>query len=54
MLLIKKKRVPDWEIRLIDSATTEKSLRSKELFWQYKLKTFYPDGLNEVEAIVGV
>ena len=48
------KGIPDWEIRLIDSATTEKSLRSKELFWQYKLKTFYPDGLNEVEAIVGV
>ena len=46
------KGIEDWEIRLIDSAFSERSLRSKELFWQYKLKTFHPDGLNEVEAIV--
>ena len=44
--------IADWEVRLIDSAFSEKSLRSKELFWQYKLKTFHPHGLNEVEAIV--
>ena len=46
------KGIEDWDIRLIDSAFSEKSLRSKELFWQYKLKTFHPDGLNEIEAIV--
>ena len=46
------KGIEDWDIRLIDSAFSEKSLRSKELFWQYKLKTFHPDGLNEVKAIV--
>ena len=46
------KGIPDWEIRLIDSAFTEKSLRSKELFWQFKLQTFHPDGLNEYEAPV--
>ena len=46
------KGIPDWDIRLIDSAFTEKSLRSKELFWQYKLQTFHPDGLNEYEAPV--
>ena len=46
------KGIEDWEVVLIDSANCEKSLRSKELFWQYKLKTFYPDGLNEIEAIV--
>ena len=46
------KGIEDWEVILIDSAHSEKSLRSKELFWQYKLKTFHPDGLNEVEAIV--
>ena len=44
--------IPDWDIRLIDTAYTEKSLRSKELFWQYKLKTFDPDGLNEYDAPV--
>ena len=42
--------IPDWDIRLIDTAFSEKSLRSKELFWQYKMKTFDPDGLNEYEA----
>ena len=46
------KGVPDWDIRLIDTAFTEKSLRSKELFWQYKLRTFDPEGLNEYEAPV--
>ena len=46
------KGIPDWEIRLIDTAFSEKSLRSKELFWQYKMKTFDPDGLNEYEAPV--
>ena len=46
------KGIEDWEVTLIDSAFSEKSLRSKELFWQYKLKTFHPDGLNEIEALV--
>ena len=48
------KGIEDWEIILIDSAHTEKSLRSKELFWQYKLRTFFPEGLNEVEASVEI
>ena len=48
------KGIEDWEVILIDSANSEKSLRSKELFWQYKLETFYPDGLNEIEAIVDI
>ena len=48
------KGIEDWEVILIDSAHTEKSLRSKELFWQYKLETFHPDGLNEIEAIVDI
>ena len=46
--------IPDWEIRLIDTAFSEKTLRSKELFWQYKMKTFDPDGLNEYEAPVDI
>ena len=37
----------DWSITLIDQANTEESLRRQESFWQYKLKTFFPDGLNE-------
>ena len=46
--------IEDWEVILIDSAETEKELRTKELFWQYKLKTFHPNGLNEIEALVNV
>ena len=34
----------DWFITLIDSAGT---LRRKELYWIYKLKTYAPYGLNE-------
>ena len=46
--------IDDWVITLIDSALSEKSLREKELFWQYKLETFFPLGLNEIEAIVDI
>ena len=40
----------DWSIKLIDQANDEISLRRQERFWQYKLKTFSPDGLNEKEV----
>ena len=34
-------------ISIIDKAEQVFSLRRKELFWQYKLGTFAPAGLNE-------
>ena len=37
-------------IRIIDGADDDYSLRRKELFWQYKLGTFSPAGLNERAA----
>ena len=37
----------DWVITLIDSAETLKELRTKELYWMYRLKTYAPYGLNE-------
>ena len=37
-------------IRIIDGADNVYSLRRKELFWQYKLGTFSPAGLNERAA----
>ena len=37
----------DWSFKLIDKATNEKTLREREAFWQYKLSTFVPRGLNE-------
>ena len=48
------KGITDWEIILIDSANTETTLRKKELFWQYKLDTFFPSGLNEIEAYIDI
>ena len=37
----------DWKFQIIDSANSEKALRERESFWQYKLNTFLPIGLNE-------
>ena len=37
-------------IKIIDGASDVYSLRRKELFWQYKLGTFAPNGLNERAA----
>ena len=39
-------------IKIIDKAEDVFSLRRKELFWQYKLGTFAPAGLNERAADV--
>ena len=46
--------IEDWEIILIDKALSKEELRKKELFWQHKLGTFYPFGLNEIEAHLDV
>ena len=37
----------DWEFILIDKAVDLVSVRKKESFWQHKLDTFMPKGLNE-------
>ena len=37
----------DWQFQIIDSANSEKALRERESFWQYKLNTYLPNGLNE-------
>ena len=37
-------------IKIIDGASDVYSLQRKELFWQYKLGTFAPKGLNERAA----
>ena len=39
-------------IKIIDGADDVFSLRRKELFWQYRLQTFSPKGLNERAADV--
>ena len=42
----------DVTIKIIDGADNVFSLRRKELFWQYRLGTFLPRGLNERAADV--
>ena len=42
--------ISDWSLKLIDQAEDEPSLRRKESFWQHKLDTFAPNGLNEREV----
>ena len=39
--------IDDWEIILIDKGCNKQEIRKKELFWQHKLNTFVPHGLNE-------
>ena len=39
--------VSDMEITLIDQTESKDDLKRRESFWQYKLDTFQPNGLNE-------
>ena len=41
------KSVDDWKVTLFEKCQTHKQLKERETFWQRKLKTFYPLGLNE-------
>ena len=37
----------DWEFQLIDRSNHTQQLRKRESYWQFKLNTFRPNGLNE-------
>ena len=39
----------NWQFTLIDQCTTNAELRKREIYWQHRLKTFFPNGLNERE-----
>ena len=39
--------IDDWQFTLIEQCETQEQLKEKETFWQHRLKTFYPCGLNE-------
>ena len=41
--------IDDWEEMLFEKCETDKQLKERETFWQHKLKTFYPLGINERE-----
>ena len=40
----------DWSFQLIDWAENLPRLRERESFWQYRLQSFIPQGLNEREV----
>jgi len=42
--------IQDWEFILIDRGENLESVRKRERFWQYKLNTFVPEGLNDREV----
>ena len=45
------KGMEDWEVTLIDHAHDLPSIQRREMFyWQYKLNSFYPNGLNEQDV----
>ena len=44
--------IDDWEVTLFEKCETHKQLKERETFWQHKLKTFYPLGLNEKEEYI--
>ena len=41
--------IDDWEVTLFEKYKTHKQLKEREMFWQPKLETFYPLGLNKKE-----
>ena len=41
--------VDDSEVILFEKSETHKQHKERGTFWQHKLKTFYPRGLNEKE-----
>ena len=41
--------IEDWEFVIFEQCKTHAQLKERETFWQHRLKTFYPIGLNENE-----
>ena len=42
----------DWSFQIIDQADSLQRVRERESFWQFKLNTFIPHGLNEREVSI--
>ena len=40
-------RMEDWKITISDKAENVLELRRRESYWQHRLDTFIPNGLNE-------
>ena len=39
--------IEDWDFVIFEQWETHAQLKERETFWQHRLKTFYPIGLNE-------
>ena len=39
--------IDDWDFTLFEQCETHKQLKERKTFWQHRLKTFYPLGLDE-------
>ena len=37
----------DWQFTSIEQCETHDQLQERETFWQHRLKTFYPYGINK-------
>ena len=44
----------DWQFILTDEANNIAELCEKEMYWQYKLSTFVPNGLNERQVVLEI
>ena len=42
----------NWQFTSIDQCTTNAELRKREVYWQHRLKMFFPNGLNEREEFL--
>ena len=40
--------IDDWDF-IFEQYQTHKQLKERETFWQHRVKSFYPTGLNEKE-----
>ena len=39
--------IDDWQLTLIEECETHEQLKEREIFWQHRVKAFYPYGLHE-------
>ena len=46
------KGIDDWSFQLIDQSDNLERLRKRESFWQHKLNSFIPNGLNQREVLL--
>ena len=46
--------IDDWNFVIFEQCETHEQFKERETFWQHRLKTFFPIGLNEKEEYHGL